>query len=353
MSRPGRSRRRSPAISQAADSTQLCLPETGVCTQPIRPHRRRRLSGVLWRSGARRRRRLLPCGRRGPDDEGRRLRLRRACRIVAPGRRAGLSIPGQSGVAASATRFGGPRLRRAGAGSDRRVLLAGAAARDGGALAAEQQRGRLDHGRLLRRIHARRAGAGHADRSGRSRSVSISSASPLTVAGHALFAAFADGFWSALRGARLDRHRLGRDLHDRPQAARRQGRRKTAVARDGRARGEHRHLRRALVRLRRFARAASEAGASPSSPRPQRRARVAHRLPRGARAARSRDRRRAPALFDFRPVLRNRSAMAYAIVYGIHTLEMSALRGWGVAFLAFVAAATGAVRRRRFRRPRR
>jgi hypothetical protein len=27
--------------------------------------------------------------------------------------------------------------------------------------------------------------------------------------------------------------------------------------------------------------------------------------------------------------------MAYAIVYGIHTLEMSALRGWGVAYLAF------------------
>jgi predicted MFS family arabinose efflux permease len=50
----------------------------------------------------------------------------------------------------------------------------------------------------------------------------------------------------------------------------------------------------------------------------------------------------APALFDFRPVLRNRSAMAYAIAYGLHTLEMSALRGWGVAFLAYVAAATGA-----------
>jgi predicted MFS family arabinose efflux permease len=47
------------------------------------------------------------------------------------------------------------------------------------------------------------------------------------------------------------------------------------------------------------------------------------------------------ALFDFRPVLRNRSAMAYAIVYGIHTLEMNALRGWGVAYLAFVATMTG------------
>jgi len=50
----------------------------------------------------------------------------------------------------------------------------------------------------------------------------------------------------------------------------------------------------------------------------------------------------APALFDFRPVFRNRSAMAYAIAYGLHTLEMSALRGWGVAFLASVAVGTGA-----------
>jgi predicted MFS family arabinose efflux permease len=47
-------------------------------------------------------------------------------------------------------------------------------------------------------------------------------------------------------------------------------------------------------------------------------------------------------LFDFRPVLRNRSAMAYAIAYGVHTLEMNALRGWGVAFLGFVAARTDA-----------
>ena len=51
---------------------------------------------------------------------------------------------------------------------------------------------------------------------------------------------------------------------------------------------------------------------------------------------------RQPALFDFRPVLRNRSAMAYALAYCVHTLEMNALRGWGVAFLAFVAASTGA-----------
>jgi predicted MFS family arabinose efflux permease len=56
--------------------------------------------------------------------------------------------------------------------------------------------------------------------------------------------------------------------------------------------------------------------------------------------------RRAPteatpgALFDFRPVLRNRSAMAYAVAYCAHTWEMNALRGWAVAFLAWVATAT-------------
>jgi predicted MFS family arabinose efflux permease len=48
------------------------------------------------------------------------------------------------------------------------------------------------------------------------------------------------------------------------------------------------------------------------------------------------------ALFDFRPVFRNRSAMAYAQAYCIHTLEMNALRGWGVAFLGFVAGSTAA-----------
>jgi predicted MFS family arabinose efflux permease len=48
-----------------------------------------------------------------------------------------------------------------------------------------------------------------------------------------------------------------------------------------------------------------------------------------------------PALFDFRPVLRNRSALAYSLAYCVHTLEMNALRGWGVAFLAWVVASTG------------
>ena len=45
-------------------------------------------------------------------------------------------------------------------------------------------------------------------------------------------------------------------------------------------------------------------------------------------------------MFNFMPVLRNRAAFAYSFAYCVHTLEMSALRGWGVAFLAFVAAST-------------
>ena len=47
------------------------------------------------------------------------------------------------------------------------------------------------------------------------------------------------------------------------------------------------------------------------------------------------------ALLDFRPVLRNRSALAYSLAYCVHTWEMSALRGWVVAFLTFCAAQSG------------
>ena len=46
-------------------------------------------------------------------------------------------------------------------------------------------------------------------------------------------------------------------------------------------------------------------------------------------------------LFDFRPVLKNRSAMAYAVAYCAHTWEMNSLRGWAVAFLTYVASAGG------------
>jgi MFS family permease len=44
------------------------------------------------------------------------------------------------------------------------------------------------------------------------------------------------------------------------------------------------------------------------------------------------------ALLDFRPILRNRSALAYSLAYCVHTWEMSALRAWVVTFLTFVAA---------------
>src|SRR5882762_2026736 len=43
-------------------------------------------------------------------------------------------------------------------------------------------------------------------------------------------------------------------------------------------------------------------------------------------------------LLDFRPILRNRSALAYSVAYCVHTWEMSALRGWVVTFLTFTAA---------------
>ena len=54
-------------------------------------------------------------------------------------------------------------------------------------------------------------------------------------------------------------------------------------------------------------------------------------------AARSTD---GGGLFDFRFVFRNRSAMAYAQAYGVHTLELASLRGWAVAFLSYVALTT-------------
>jgi MFS family permease len=48
------------------------------------------------------------------------------------------------------------------------------------------------------------------------------------------------------------------------------------------------------------------------------------------------------ALLDFRPVLRNRSALAYSVAYCVHTWEMSALRAWVVTFLTFSAARSAA-----------
>ncbi|MBX6375488.1 MAG: MFS transporter, partial [Acetobacteraceae bacterium] len=52
-------------------------------------------------------------------------------------------------------------------------------------------------------------------------------------------------------------------------------------------------------------------------------------------------RRQQRALLDFRPVLRNRRAMAWIAGYTVHTWEMAALRTWAVTFLAAAAAHGG------------
>jgi MFS family permease len=52
---------------------------------------------------------------------------------------------------------------------------------------------------------------------------------------------------------------------------------------------------------------------------------------------------RAPgtALLDFRPVLRNRSALAYTLCYTVHNWELFGFRSWIVAFLVFAGGAGG------------
>jgi MFS family permease len=48
------------------------------------------------------------------------------------------------------------------------------------------------------------------------------------------------------------------------------------------------------------------------------------------------------ALLDFRPVLRNRSALAYTLCYTVHNWELFGFRSWIVAFLVFAGASGGA-----------
>jgi len=48
------------------------------------------------------------------------------------------------------------------------------------------------------------------------------------------------------------------------------------------------------------------------------------------------------ALLDYRPVLRNRPAMAWIAGYTVHTWEMAVLRAWGVTFFAATIAWHGA-----------
>ncbi len=47
------------------------------------------------------------------------------------------------------------------------------------------------------------------------------------------------------------------------------------------------------------------------------------------------------ALLDFRPVLRNRSAMAYILCYAVHNWELFVIRSWVVALLAFTLTTHG------------
>ena len=50
---------------------------------------------------------------------------------------------------------------------------------------------------------------------------------------------------------------------------------------------------------------------------------------------------RTGALLDFRPVLRNRTALGYVMGYGAHCFELYGFRTWIVAFWAFVTAQAG------------
>lgn len=163
----------------------------------------------------------------------------------------------------------------------------------------------------------------------------------MTVAGHALFAAFADGFWSALAaraltgvgwaGTYMTGLKLLADKVDGPLLSRAAAGHAASIGISGALSFLCADLIAAIGgwRLAFAAAAVSALGAWLL---------VALAIPGHARPPAAAP---ASATYDFRPVLRNRSAMAYAIAYCLHTFEINALRGWGVAFLGFVAATTG------------
>jgi predicted MFS family arabinose efflux permease len=166
----------------------------------------------------------------------------------------------------------------------------------------------------------------------------------LTIAGHALFAAFADGFWSALAaraltgvgwagtymtGLKLLADRVDDRMMSRAVAAHAAG-----IGIAGALSFATGDL---IAQFAGWQSAFLAAGVSAGLAWCM----VAIAVP-GRRAAPVPP-RDGGMLFDFRPVFRNRSAMAYALAYCVHTLEMNALRGWAVAFLAYVAASTGAI----------
>jgi MFS family permease len=164
----------------------------------------------------------------------------------------------------------------------------------------------------------------------------------LTVIGHLLFALFADGFWSALgaraltgigwAGTYMTGLKLLADKVDAKLMTRATAGHAASVGISGALSFVCADLISAIAGWRgTFVAAAFSAAVAwllVVSLVPRRAA--DHPLPKSGKA-----------VFDFRPVFRNRSAMAYAFGYCIHTLEFHALRGWGVAFLGFVAASTG------------
>ena len=164
----------------------------------------------------------------------------------------------------------------------------------------------------------------------------------LMVAGHALFALLADGFWSALlargltgmgwAGTYMTGLKVLADRVDGKLLSRAAAGHAASIGVSGALSFACADLLADAVGWRlAFAAAAASAALAWVL--------IVFAIPRGARTA------AAPpsGAFDFRPVLRNRSAMAYAIAYGFHTFEMSAVRGWGVAFLSFVGATAGTV----------
>lgn len=164
-----------------------------------------------------------------------------------------------------------------------------------------------------------------------------------TVLGHLMFAYFADGFWSALvmraltgmgwAGTYMTGLKLLADRVDAKMMSRATAGHAASIGISGALSFACGDLIAAVAGWRAafFAAAISAAVAWLA---------VALIVPsQTTRATQSKD---GQGLYDFRPVFRNRSAMAYAIAYCVHTLEMSALRGWGVAFLGYVAVTTGA-----------
>ena len=164
-----------------------------------------------------------------------------------------------------------------------------------------------------------------------------------TVLGHLMFALLADGFWSALAmraltgmgwaGTYMTGLKLLADRVDAKMMSRATAGHAASIGISGALSFACGDLIAAAAGWRAaFFAAASSAAIAWLS--------VALFVP--AQAGRAAPAKDGQGLYDFRPVFRNRSAMAYAIAYCIHTLEMSALRGWGVAFLGYVAMATGA-----------